>query len=50
MSVSATAKALKIGWELVNQVALDACRQLIYNDPRHLEVDEHVWKYTRKPD
>ncbi|MGD7003891.1 ISL3 family transposase [Corynebacterium halotolerans] len=55
MSVSATAKALGIGWDLVNQVALDACRQLVYNDPHHLDgvrilgVDEHVWKHTRRP-
>ncbi|RSZ61227.1 ISL3 family transposase, partial [Corynebacterium hylobatis] len=55
MSVSATAKALGVGWELVNQVALDACRQLVYDDPHHLDgvrilgVDEHVWKHTRKP-
>lgn len=55
MSVSATAKALGVGWALVNQVALDACRQLVYDDPHHLDgvrvlgVDEHVWKHTRKP-
>ena len=53
MSVSATAKALGVGWDLVNQVALDACRQLVYDDPHHLDgvrilgVDEHVWKHTR---
>ena len=55
MSVAATAKALGVGWELVNQVAVDACRQLVYDNPSHLdgvrtlEVDEHVWKHTRKP-
>lgn len=55
MSVSATATALGVGWELVNQVALDACRQLVYDDASHLDgvrilgVDEHVWKHTRKP-
>ena len=55
MSVSATAKALGVGWDLVNHVALDACRQLVYGDPCHLDgvrilgVDEHVWKHTRKP-
>lgn len=55
MSVTATAKALGVGWELVNQVALDACRRLVYDDPQHLDgvrilgVDEHVWKHTRKP-
>ena len=55
MSVAATAKALGVGWELVNQVAVDACRQLVYDNPAHLDgvrilgVDEHVWKHTRKP-
>ena len=33
MSVSATAKALGLGWELVNQVAVDACRKLVYDNP-----------------
>lgn len=55
MSVAATAKALGVGWELVNQVAVDACRQLVYDNPSHLDgvrilgVDEHVWKHTRRP-
>src|SRR5699024_1308626 len=55
MSVSATAKALGVGWELVNQVAVDACRKLVYDNPSHLDgvkilgVDEHVWKHTRRP-
>lgn len=55
MSVAATAKALGVGWELVNQVAVDACRQLVYDNPSHLDgvrilgVDEHVRKHTRKP-
>src|SRR5699024_9004882 len=55
MSVSATAKALGVGWELVNQVALEACQQLVYDGSQHLDgvrilgVDEHVWKHTRKP-
>lgn len=55
MSVSATAKVLGVGWELVSQVAVDACRQLVYDNPSHLDgvrilgVDEHVWKHTRKP-
>jgi hypothetical protein len=35
--VSATAKALGVGWELVNQVAVDACRKLVYDNPSHLE-------------
>lgn len=37
MSVSATAKALGIGWDLVNQLALDACRKLVYADAGHLD-------------
>ena len=55
MSVAATATALGVGWELVNQVAVDACRQLVYDNPSHLDgvrilgVDEHVWKHIRKP-
>ena len=55
MSVSATAKALGVGWELVNQIAVDACRKLVYDNPHHLEgvrilgVDEHVCKHTRRP-
>ena len=55
MSVAATATALGVGWDLVNQVALNACRQLVYDNPHHLDgvrilgVDEHVWKHTRKP-
>lgn len=55
MSVAATAKALGVGWELVNQVAVDACRKLVYDNPHHLDgvrilgVDEHVWKHTRRP-
>ena len=55
MSVSATAKALGVGWELVNQVAVHACRKLVYDNPSHLDgvrilgVDEHVWKHTRRP-
>lgn len=55
MSVSTTAKALGVGWALVNQVPLDTCRQLVYDDPHHLDgvrvlgVDEHVWKHARKP-
>lgn len=55
MSVSATAKALGVGWELVNRVAVEAVRNLVYADPNHLAgvrilgVDEHVWKHTRRP-
>ena len=55
MSVAATAKALGVGWELVNQVAVDACRKLVCDNPHHLDgvrilgVDEHVWTHARKP-
>lgn len=55
MSVSATAKALGVGWELVNKTAVDAARGLVYADSAHpdgvriLGVDEHVWKHTRRP-
>ena len=48
MRVSATAKALSVGWEPVNLVALDMCRSLVYDDLHHLDgvrilgVDEHV--------
>ncbi|AKK02022.1 Transposase [Corynebacterium epidermidicanis] len=55
MSVSATAQALGLGWELVNNAALQACREMVYRDPtplagvRILGVDEHVWKHTRRP-
>ncbi|MGP5434952.1 ISL3 family transposase, partial [Corynebacterium variabile] len=50
-----TAKALGVGWELVNKVAVTATRNLVYADPSHLAgvrilgVDEHVWKHTRRP-
>ncbi|MGP4998945.1 ISL3 family transposase, partial [Corynebacterium variabile] len=55
MSVAATAKALGVGWELVNKVAVTATRNLVYADPSHLAgvrilgVDEHVWKHTSRP-
>ena len=54
MSISATATALGLGWDLVNDLALDACRHLVYDDPGHLAgvgvlgVDEHVWKHTHR--
>ena len=53
MSISATAKALGIGWDLTCQLALDMCHELIYNDPTHLDnvqvigVDEHKWSHNR---
>lgn len=54
MSVSAAAKALGVGWELVNSVAVEAARDLVYADPGHLDavrilgVDEHV-RQTHPP-
>ena len=54
MSVSATAKALGISWDLVNNIAADAARNLVYADPDHLGrirvlgVDEHKWKHTHR--
>jgi len=53
MSVTACARALGIGWDKVNQLALSACRQLSYQDPSRLDrvrvlgVDEHKWKHVR---
>ncbi|MGO1379793.1 MAG: transposase, partial [Corynebacterium sp.] len=55
MTLSATAKALGVGWQLVNKIAVQACRNLVYDsgdhlaDVRILGVDEHVWKHTRRP-
>lgn len=37
MSVAATAKALALGWDIVNELALDVCRSLIYDNPGHLD-------------
>lgn len=54
--MSATAKALGVGWELVNQVAVDAYRKLVNDNPHHLEgvrilgVDEHVASTPDAPD
>lgn len=53
MSVKACARALGIGWDKANDLALQACRQLTYGDPGRLEhvrvlgVDEHKWKHVR---
>lgn len=53
MSIAAVAKSLGIGWDTVNQVALDQARELVYGDPTHLAgvrilgVDEHKWKHRR---
>jgi len=53
MSVRAVARALGLGWDLVNSLAVDAARSLVYDDPNHLQgvrilgVDEHKWKHVR---
>lgn len=53
MSVTACTRALGIGWDKTNQLALSACRHLSYQDPtrrdpvRVLGVDEHKWKHVR---
>ena len=52
-SVSAVAKALGLGWDLVNDLAISRIRTLVYDQPGHLEgvrvlgVDEHKWKHVR---
>lgn len=52
-SVSAVAKALGLGWDLVNDLAVSTIRTLVYDRPGHLEgvrvlgVDEHTWKHVR---
>jgi transposase len=53
MSVTACARALGIGWDKVNQLALSACRHLSYGDPTRLDrvrilgVDEYKCKHVR---
>lgn len=53
MSVAAVARDLGLGWDLVNTLALDAARSLVYDDPAHLDrvrilgVDEHKWKHVK---
>lgn len=53
MSVAAVARALGVGWQLVNDTALAYCRALTVDDPDHLAgvtvigVDEHKWKHRR---
>ena len=42
MSVSATAKALGVGWELVNTVAAHAAKNMVYADPDHLGRDPRI--------
>lgn len=51
MSVKAVAKALGLGWDLVNRLALNTARSLVYDDPTHLDgvkilgVDEHCVRH-----
>src|SRR5699024_3754052 len=51
MSISAVAKALGVSWDLTNDLALSAVRDLVYDQPQHLAdvrylgVDEHKWKH-----
>lgn len=53
MSVSAVAKALGLSWGTVNTLALSLTRDLVYDQPGHLDgvrvlgVDEHKWKHVR---
>jgi transposase len=53
MSVAAVARALGLGWDLVNDLALAAVREIVYDDPTFLDgvrilgVDEHTWRHTR---
>lgn len=53
MSVSAVAKALGLGWDTVNTLALSLTKDLVYDQPGHLDgvrvlgVDEHKWKHVR---
>jgi len=58
MSVKANAKALGVGWELANPVAVTATRNFVPTPPtspgcgssvRFWDVDEHAWKRIRRP-
>ena len=52
-SVSAVAKALGLGWDPVNDLAISKIRTIVYAQPGHLDnvrvlgVDEHKWKHVR---
>ena len=52
-SVSAVAKALGLGWDLVNDLAVSETRAMVYDQPGHLDggrvlgVDEYKWKHVR---
>ncbi|GAA4817295.1 ISL3 family transposase [Tomitella cavernea] len=52
MSVAAVAANLGIAWKTVNQIAVGAARNMVYDGGhldgvRHLGVDEHKWKHVR---
>lgn len=53
MSVSAVARALGVGWNTVNTLAMELARDLVFDQPGHLDgvrylgVDEHKWKHCR---
>ncbi|MGC3023462.1 MULTISPECIES: ISL3 family transposase [Brevibacterium] len=53
MSIQAISKALGLGWDLVNHLAINAAKSLVYADPDHLSgvrvlgIDEHCWKHVR---
>ena len=47
------AKALGLGWDLVNDLAVSEVRAMVYEQPGHFDgvrvlgVDEHKWKHVR---
>ena len=53
MSVAAVARALSLGWNTVNALAVSLARELVFDHPGHLDgvrylgVDEHKWKHRR---
>lgn len=53
MSVSAIARALGLGWDTINALAMNMARALVHAHPAHLAgvrilgVDEHKWKHVR---
>lgn len=53
MSISAVARQIGLGWDLVNKLALSKVRKIVYDTPgllagvRFLGVDEHTWRHTR---
>lgn len=53
MSVAAIARALGLGWNTVSTLAGSLARELVFDQPGHLDgvrylgVDEHKWKHRR---